>query len=49
MVASDRTLRDVALQRPRNAASLELCYGIGPARAKRYGTTFLAIVAKHEL
>lgn len=44
VVASDRTLRDIALLRPRDRASLLLAHGIGPAKAKRYGDGLLAVV-----
>jgi superfamily II DNA helicase RecQ/chemotaxis methyl-accepting protein methylase len=37
VVASDRTLRDIAAQRPRNREALQQCHGIGPAKAERYG------------
>src|SRR5690606_20350186 len=44
VVASDRTLRDVARQRPRDRADLERCHGIGPAKAERYGAELLAVL-----
>jgi ATP-dependent DNA helicase RecQ len=44
VVASDRTLRDVALLRPRNRAELLLCHGIGPAKADRYGAAIVAVL-----
>lgn len=44
VVASDRTLRDVARQRPRDRAALERCHGIGPAKAERYGAELLAVL-----
>jgi ATP-dependent DNA helicase RecQ len=45
VVASDRTLRDVALLRPRSLDGLKLAHGIGPAKAERYGGRILAVVA----
>ena len=44
VVASDRTLRDVARSRPADSKALELCHGIGPAKAERYGPDLLAVV-----
>jgi ATP-dependent DNA helicase RecQ len=44
VVASDRTLRDVARLRPRDRDELERAHGIGPAKAERYGTELLAVV-----
>jgi ATP-dependent DNA helicase RecQ len=46
VVASDRALRDVALLRPRTLDELQLAHGIGPAKAERYGTRILAVVAE---
>jgi ATP-dependent DNA helicase RecQ len=45
VVASDRTLRDIALLRPRTLDELKLAHGIGPAKAERYGGRMLAAVA----
>ena len=44
VVASDRTLRDIALMRPVNLEELKLAHGIGPAKAEKYGDGLLAIV-----
>jgi len=44
VVASDRSLRDIAALRPRTLADLQLAYGIGPAKAEKYGEGLLAIV-----
>ena len=46
VVASDRTLRDIALLRPRGLEMLKLAHGIGPAKAERYGAQILAVVAR---
>ncbi len=45
VVASDRTLRDIALLRPRNREELLLAHGIGPAKADRFGKGLLEVVA----
>ncbi len=45
IVASDRTLRDIAALRPKNLDELQLVYGIGPQKAERYGRGFLQVVA----
>ncbi|MBW2421106.1 MAG: ATP-dependent DNA helicase RecQ [Deltaproteobacteria bacterium] len=47
VVASDRTLRDIALMRPGNVHDLQLAHGIGPAKAERFGPGLLAVVAEH--
>jgi ATP-dependent DNA helicase RecQ len=44
VIASDRTLRHLAVLRPDSPATLELVHGIGPAKAERYGEALLAIV-----
>ena len=46
VVASDRTLRDIALLRPRNREELLLAHGIGPAKADRFGKGLLEVVKK---
>jgi len=45
VVASDRTLRDIAVLRPRTADELAMAHGIGPAKLERYGEQLLAVVA----
>jgi len=45
IVASDRTLRDIASLRPRTLGELEQAYGIGRQKAERYGPGFLQVVA----
>jgi ATP-dependent DNA helicase RecQ len=47
VVASDRTLREVALMRPRTLDQLGMAHGIGPAKLERYGQGLLAVVAEH--
>jgi ATP-dependent DNA helicase RecQ len=46
VVASDRTLREIALAQPRTVAELMRVYGIGEAKAARYGRGFLEVVAR---
>ena len=45
IVASDRTLRDIATLRPRTLAELEMAHGVGPHKAGRYGAGLLRVVA----
>jgi ATP-dependent DNA helicase RecQ len=45
IVASDRTLRDIAALRPRDLDELQQAYGIGPGKAERYGAGLLEVVA----
>jgi ATP-dependent DNA helicase RecQ len=45
VIASDRTLRDLARLRPRTLAELRLAHGIGARKAERYGTGLLQVVA----
>ena len=44
VVASDRTLRELAELKPRSIAELQSVFGIGPAKAAKYGEEWLAIV-----
>jgi ATP-dependent DNA helicase RecQ len=44
VVASDRTLREIAADRPGDLAALLLIHGIGPAKVKLYGEGLLAVV-----
>jgi len=44
VVASDRTLHEIATERPRSVAALEGIYGIGAAKAARYGEALVAVV-----
>ena len=46
VVASDRTLRDLAMLKPRNTDELKLAHGIGPAKAERYGEGFLSVIQR---
>jgi ATP-dependent DNA helicase RecQ len=47
VVASDRTLRDVARLRPSTLRELELAHGIGPNKAERYGRGLLEVVREN--
>jgi ATP-dependent DNA helicase RecQ len=46
IVASDRTLRDIAALRPRDLAELERAHGVGPYKAAKYGPGILQVVAR---
>jgi ATP-dependent DNA helicase RecQ len=46
IVASDRTLRDIAVLRPRTLAELQEAHGVGPHKAERYGPGLLQVVAE---
>jgi len=48
VVASDRTLRDVAVLRPRTLDELQQAYGIGAAKAERYGARLLEAIAERD-
>jgi ATP-dependent DNA helicase RecQ len=45
MIASDRTLRELAALRPRTIEELRDVYGIGDAKIARYGRGFLDVIA----
>jgi ATP-dependent DNA helicase RecQ len=46
VIASDRTLRDIALLRPANLDELLLAHGIGPAKVERFGAALLKVVRR---
>jgi len=46
VVASDRTLREIASSRPRTIGELMAVHGIGAAKAERYGRGLLDVVAR---
>jgi ATP-dependent DNA helicase RecQ len=46
VIASDRTLRDLAVFQPRTVDALLSVHGIGPAKAERYGPGFLAVIER---
>jgi ATP-dependent DNA helicase RecQ len=47
VVASDRTLREIAGLRPSSPFELEQAHGIGPAKLERYGAGLLEVVRRH--
>jgi superfamily II DNA helicase RecQ len=46
-VFNDRTLREMATYRPTTPAGLLRIYGVGAAKASKYGETFLALIHAH--
>ncbi len=48
VVASDRTLREIATLRPRDRDELCMAHGIGPSKAEKYGAGLLEVVAEHD-
>jgi ATP-dependent DNA helicase RecQ len=46
VVASDRTLRELATFRPRTLRELEGIYGIGPSKLERFGRGFLEVISR---
>ncbi len=44
VVAHDRTLRDIALQKPRSREELLMAHGMGPTRVERFGDGFVETV-----
>jgi ATP-dependent DNA helicase RecQ len=46
VVASDRTLRDLAMVQPRTLDALLSVHGIGPAKAERFGRGFLEVIER---
>jgi len=47
VIASDRTLRDMARVCPQDADALLGVYGMGPVKAARYGEGFLSVLREH--
>ena len=47
VVASDRSLRDLATTCPRTPSQLMAVHGFGPTKTERYGPGFLAVVERH--
>jgi ATP-dependent DNA helicase RecQ len=45
VIAHDRTLAELAAQRPRTLEDLTDVYGMGPARIEAYGEGFLRVLA----
>jgi ATP-dependent DNA helicase RecQ len=48
VVAHDRTLRELARLKPRNAVELMQVPGFGPSKVERYAGAFLAVIREHE-
>ena len=46
VVATDRSLRDLCLLKPRDHAELLSVHGIGPSKADKYGDGFLRVIAE---
>ena len=46
VIASDRTLREIAMLRPKDMDQLRLCHGIGPTKAEKYGDDLLRVVGE---
>ena len=44
VILHDRSLRDIARRRPASLDALRLCFGVGPAKAERWGEALLAVV-----
>ncbi len=44
VIASDRTLREIATERPASLRDLDGIYGIGPSKAAKYGAAILGVV-----
>ena len=47
-VVNDRTLREMAIHRPKNEVDLLKIYGIGQVKLQRYGKTFINAIKKYE-
>jgi ATP-dependent DNA helicase RecQ len=46
-VFNDRTLREMAARLPTDRAALLQIYGVGAAKAQKYGDTFLALIREY--
>jgi ATP-dependent DNA helicase RecQ len=46
VILHDRSLRDIARRRPASLDALRLCFGVGPAKAERWGEALLAVVRR---
>jgi ATP-dependent DNA helicase RecQ len=47
VVASDRTLREIAVLRPLDVDALQSVHGVGPSKAERYGPGWIEVVRGH--
>ena len=48
VVFGDRTLRELAVQRPPDRRALLECHGVGETKLERYGDAFLEAIAEYE-
>ncbi|MFH1674406.1 MAG: RecQ family ATP-dependent DNA helicase [Pseudomonadota bacterium] len=48
MVASNRTLKEMAALVPKNIAELFQVHGIGPAKIEKYGQEFLGVISQYD-
>jgi ATP-dependent DNA helicase RecQ len=48
VIFTDRTLIDMAERRPKNLARMAEVHGVGQAKLKRYGESFLAVIAEDD-
>jgi len=47
VIFHDRTLRELAIQKPRSLAAMSQISGVGEKKMERYGDTFLQVIAEH--
>ena len=47
IVFSDKTLKDMALKRPRTLDEFSAVFGVGETKLKAYGDTFIHIIAAY--
>ena len=47
-VVNDRTLREMAIYRPKSEADMLKIYGIGQVKLQRYGKTFINAIKEYE-
>ena len=47
VVFGDRTLKEMAVERPRDREALLGCHGVGESKLERYGETFLEAIAEY--
>jgi len=47
VIFHDRTLRELAIHKPRSLAAMSQISGVGEKKMERYGDTFLQVIAEH--
>ncbi len=47
LVASNRTLQEMAAQLPSTMSELLHIHGIGPSKAQKYGQKFLSVISEY--